>query len=121
MKYFFSLLIFTLVVSAELSAQHELPGQSAVEAVFGQSSELDFELCCFAAYGWHISPVMKHESPLSGRIESNNIAEYLLENEVVPQENEQYFELTDGRFVVVSTIDTYNKVYGRYLINHKAK
>jgi len=119
MKYFFSLLIFTAVVSAELPAQQELPGQSAVEAVFGKSSDLDLELCCFAAYGWHVAPEMKHNKPVLGRISSDDISQYLLENDIRPTEEEQYFQLADGRYVVVSTIDTFSKVFGRYLINHK--
>ena len=119
MKYFFSLLIFTAVVNAELPAQQELPGQSAVEAVFGKSSELDLERCCFAAYGWHIAPEMKHNHPTLDRINSDNISEYLLENDIRPTEVEQFFQLSDGRYVVVATIDTFSKVFGRYLMNHK--
>ena len=119
MKYFFSLLMFTAVVTAELPAQQGLPGQTAVEAVFGKSSELDLELCCFAAYGWHVANETKHNNSVLGSISTDNITHYLLENDIRPGEVEQYFQLADGRYVVVSTIDTFNKVFGRYLINHK--
>ena len=50
----------------------------------------------------------------------DNIAERLLQSEIMPLENEQFFKLSDGRYVVVSSQSTFDKVFGRYLINMNA-
>lgn len=121
MKYLFTLLISITVINAELPAQQEIPGQTAVEAVFGVSENLDLNLCCFAAYGWHVTSEIKGEHPIVGMIETQDIASYLLTNSITPMQEEQYFQLADGRFVVIVSEATYAKVYGRFLINLNAK
>lgn len=121
MKYLFSLLLFTTVVCVELPAQREIPGQIAVESVFGVSNDIDLNLCCFAAYGWHVAEELKVYQNISGTVSSENISVYLLQEGISPMQEEQYFELNDGRYLVVSSEDNFNKVLDRFLINHKSK
>ena len=114
-----------MILAPNLTAQADFPGSEAVVKVFGQEvlgTDYAAELCCFAAYGWHQSPELKssqisQELPNTG----DGIAERLLISGVTPQPEAQFFTLEDGSYVVVSSVDTFNKVYERFLINYHVK
>ena len=121
----FSSFILLLILAPNLTAQADFPGSDVVVKVFGQDvldSDSAAELCCFAAYGWHQSPVLK-SSQISPQLPNpgNEIAERLLLSGVTPQPEAQYFSLEDGSYVVVSSVATFNKVFERFLINYNAK
>ena len=121
----FSSLLLLLILAPNLTAQTVLPGSDVVSKVFGikfLESDPAAELCCFAAYGWHQSPVLK-SSQISQQLPNtgDGIAERLLISGVTPQPEAQYFSLEDGSYVVVSSVDTFNKVYERFLINYHVK
>ena len=51
-----------MIFAPNLTAQADFPGSEVVLKVFGlEALDADSaaELCCFAAYGWHQSPVLK--------------------------------------------------------------
>lgn len=98
-------------------AQSDLPGQSAVEAVYGTDVDLDLTKCCFAAYGWHIAIGIKSEEISTMKFSTNNIAEQLFEAGISNELDEQFFALDDGTFLVVSSLSNFEKILGRYLIN----
>ena len=114
-----------MILAPNLTAQADFPGIEVVSKVFDLES-LDTnsaaELCCFAVYGWHQSPVLK-SSQISQQLPNtgDGIAERLLISGVTPQPEAQYFTLEDGSYVVVSSVDTFNKVYERFLINYHVK
>ncbi|MAU76704.1 MAG: hypothetical protein CL831_07500 [Crocinitomicaceae bacterium] len=118
----FSSILLLMILVPNLSAQADFPGSDVVLKVFGQEvldSDSASKLCCFAAYGWHQSPVLKssqisQELPNTG----DGIAERLLLAEITSQPEAQFFSLEDGSYVVVSSEDTFNKVYERFLINY---
>jgi len=118
----FSSLLLLMILVPNLSAQADFPGSEVVAKVFGQErldTDSAAELCCFAAYGWHQSPELK-SSQISQELPStgDGIAERLLMAGVTPQPEAQFFSLEDGSYVVVSSEDTFNKVYERFLINY---
>ena len=121
----FSSVILLMILAPNLTAQADFPGSEVVVKVFGQEvlgTDYAAELCCFAAYGWHQSPELKssqisQELPNTG----DGIAERLLISGVTPQPEAQFFSLEDGSYVVVSSVDTFNKVYERFLINYHVK
>jgi len=79
-------------------------------------------LCCFAAYGWHSASELKvnpETLPLPG--EGDDIANRLVSAGIVPALAEQFFMMEDGSYVVVSKIDTFEKLLRRYIINSNAK
>ena len=115
MRLFVTALACLLAVS--LYAQSDLPGQVAVEAVYGADVELDLTKCCFAAYGWHIDVGIKSEEISTMKFSANNIAEQLFEAGISNELDEQFFALDDGTFLVVSSLSNFEKVLGRYLIN----
>ena len=117
MKQILSLLFLMSGAAIFVVAQSDLPGQSAVEAVFGTDVELDLTKCCFAAYGWHIAIGIKSEEISTMKFSTNNIAEQLFEAGISNELNEQFFALDDGTFLVVSSLSNFEKILGRYLIN----
>ena len=117
MKQILSLLFLMSGAAIFVVAQSDLPGQSAVEAVFGTDVELDLTKCCFAAYGWHIAIGIKSEEISTMKFSTNNIAEQLFEAGISNELDEQFFALDDGTFLVVSSLKKKKKVLGRYLIN----
>jgi hypothetical protein len=117
MKQILSLLFLMSGAATFVVAQSDLPGQSAVEAVFGTDVELDLTKCCFAAYGWHIAIGIKSEEISTMKFSTNNIAEQLFEAGISNELDEQFFALDDGTFLVVSSLSNFEKVLGRYLIN----
>jgi len=117
MKQILSLLFLMSGAAIFVVAQSDLPGQSAVEAVFGTDVELDLTKCCFAAYGWHIAIGIKSEEISTMKFSTNNIAEQLFEAGISNELDEQFFALDDGTFLVVSSLSNFEKVLGRYLIN----
>ena len=111
-----------MVLVPNLSAQADFPGSEVVAKVFGQErldTDTAAELCCFAAYGWHQSPELK-SSQISQQLPKtgDGIAERLLMAGITSQPEAQFFSLEDGSYVVVSSEDTFNKVYERFLINY---
>jgi len=117
MKQILSLLFLMSGAAIFVVAQSDLPGQSAVEAVFGTDVELDLTKCCFAAYGWHIAIGIKSEEISTMKFSTNNIAEQLFEAGISNELDEQFFALDDGTFLVVSSLSNFEKILGRYLIN----
>ena len=117
MKQILSLLFLMSGAAIFVVAQSDLPGQSAVEAVFGTDVELDLTKCCFAAYGWHIAIGIKSEEISTMKFSTNNIAEQLFEAGISNELDEQFFALDDGTFLVVFSLSNFEKVLGRYLIN----
>jgi len=121
----FSSVILLMIFVPNLTAQADFPGSEVVVKIFGQEvlgTDYASELCCFAAYGWHQSQELKssqisQELPNTG----DGIAERLLISGVTPQPEAQFFSLEDGSYVVVSSVDTFNKVFERFLINYNAK
>jgi len=114
-----------MILAPNLTAQADYPGSEVVAKVFGLdvlNSDSAAELCCFASYGWHQSPVLK-SSQISQQLPNSGdgIAERLLISGVTPQPEAQFFSLEDGSYVVVSSVDTFNKVFERFLINYNAK
>jgi hypothetical protein len=114
-----------MILVPNLSAQADFPGSEVVAKVFGQErldTDSAAELCCFAAYGWHQSPVLK-SSQIAQKLSNtgDGIAERLLLAGVTPQPEAQFFSLEDGSYVVVSSTVTFNKVYERFLINYHVK
>ena len=81
MKQLLSLLFLMSGAATFVVAQSDLPGQSAVEAVYGTDVELDLTKCCFAAYGWHITTGIKSEQIEPHILGSNNIAQQYLKQE----------------------------------------
>ncbi|HHZ97780.1 MAG TPA: hypothetical protein EYN67_20055 [Flavobacteriales bacterium] len=120
----FSGVLFLSLSGSSIYGQSELPGSAEVKSVYEISeitSNQQIELCCFAAYGWHFATELKFEvDELTLLGSGDNIAERLLQSEIMPLENEQFFKLSDGRYVVVSSQSTFDKVFGRYLINMNA-
>ncbi len=121
----FSSIVLLMILVPNLSAQADLPGSEVVAKVFGQEvlgTDSAAELCCFAAYGWHQSPVLK-SSQIAQKLSNtgDGIAERLLMSGVTPQPEVQFFSLEDGSYVVVSSTVTFNKVYERFLINYHVK
>jgi hypothetical protein len=120
----FTSVILLFIFSPILDAQVEFPGSDAVSKVLGVEfldTEAAAELCCFAAYGWHKSPELKFNNiylPLPNT--GDGIAERLLSAGVTPQIEEQFFSLEDGSYVIVSSIDNFDKILGRFLINYSA-
>ena len=117
MKQILSLLFLMSGAATFVVAQSDLPGQSAVEAVYGTDVDLDLTKCCFAAYGWHIAIGIKSEEISTMKFSTNNIAEQLFEAGISNELNEQFFALDDGTFLVVSSLSNFEKILGRYLIN----
>ena len=117
MKQILLLLFLMSGATTFVVAQSDLPGQSAVEAVYGADVELDLTKCCFAAYGWHIAIGIKSEEISTMKFSTNNIAEQLFEAGISNELDEQFFALDDGTFLVVSSRSNFEKVLGRYLIN----
>ena len=117
MKQILSLLLLVSGAATFVVAQSDLPGQSAVEAVYGADVELDLTKCCFAAYGWHIAIGIKSEEISTMKFSINNIAEQLFEAGISNELDEQFFALDDGTFLVVSSLSNFEKILGRYLIN----
>jgi len=117
MKQILSLLFLMSGAATFVVAQSDLPGQSAVEAVYGADVELDLTKCCFAAYGWHIAIGIKSEEISTMKFSTNNIAEQLFEAGISNELDEQFFALDDGTFLVVSSLSNFEKILGRYMIN----
>jgi len=117
MKQILSLLFLMSSAATFVVAQSDLPGQSAVEAVYGTDVELDLTKCCFAAYGWHIAIGIKSEEISTMKFSTNNIAEQLFEAGISNELDEQFFALDDGTFLVVSSLSNFEKILGRYMIN----
>ena len=114
-----------MILVPNLTAQADFPGSDVVVKVFGLDvldSDSAAELCCFASYGWHQSPELK-SSQISQQLPNtgDGIAERLLISGITPQLEAQYFSLEDGSYVVVSSVDTFNKVFERFLINYNVK
>jgi hypothetical protein len=117
MKQLLSLLFLMSGAATFVVAQSDLPGQTAVEAVFGTDVELDLTKCCFAAYGWYIAIGIKSDEVGAKKFKADNIAEQLFEAGIKNELEEQFFTLEDGRYLVVSSAENFEKVLGRYLIN----
>jgi|TARA_B110000196_G_C21058516_1_gene621155 hypothetical protein len=118
----FSSVLVIFIFPPNLDAQVEFPGSDAVTKVMGVDfldTDAAAELCCFAKYGWHKSAILKFNNsfvPLPNN--GDGIAERLLYAGVTPQIEEQFFSLEDGSFVIVSSIDNFDKVLDRFLINY---
>jgi hypothetical protein len=121
MKQILSLLFLISVAATMVVAQSDLPGQTAVEAVYGIDVELNLTKCCFAAYGWHIAIGIKSDEVGAKMFSVDNIAEQLFEAGISNELEEQFFNLDDGRYLVVSSASNFEKVLGRYLINVKSQ
>ena len=123
----FSGVLLLSFTSLNLSAQttSDLPGSEIILSIYPDldiDSEEAIRLSCFAAYGWHLVEELKFDvesQPLPGS--SENLAERLLTAQILPVNHEQYFTTEDGMYIVVSKIDTFDKVLGRYIINANAK
>lgn len=121
-----SVLLLTLS-SANLSAQtdYDLPGSDVINSLYPELSPNSAEgmrLCCFAAYGWHYAPDLKivpTHQPLPG--EGDDIAKRLISSGITSQLEEQFFTIEDEGYIVVSKIDTFEKVLSRYIINANSK
>ena len=112
------ILLFLMIASASMClCQSEVPGQNAFENAFGTSVELDYELCCFAEYGWHNATEIKFEGITPVALESDDVAVELLMLGIEPQPSEQYFTTPNGKIVVVARDDVFKKILSRYLIN----
>jgi hypothetical protein len=108
---------FTILLAVSLTAQSDLPGQAAVVSVYGADVELDLTKCCFAAYGWHIALEVKTED-IGGLIFTEyNLAKQLFEAGISYEKEEQYYAIDDGRYLVVSSAENFEKVLSRYLVN----
>jgi hypothetical protein len=122
---FSSVLLITLY-SDNLTAQTntDLPGSDVITSIYPELSLTSVEgmrLCCFAAYGWYSTPQLKFETnaqPLPG--EGDDIAKRLLNAGVVSELEEQFFIMENDIYVVVSKIDTFEKLLTRYIINANA-
>jgi len=122
---FSSVLLITLY-SDNLTAQTniDLPGADVITSIYPELSLTSVEgmrLCCFAAYGWYSTPQLKFETnaqPLPG--EGDDIAKRLLNAGVVSELEEQFFIMENDIYVVVSKIDTFEKLLTRYIINANA-
>ena len=111
-------LSFLMIASASMYlSQSAVPGQNAFENVFGTSVELDYELCCFAEYGWHNAIEIKFEGITPVALKSDDVAVELLKLGIEPLPSEQYFTTPNGRIVVVARDDVFEKILSRYLIN----
>jgi hypothetical protein len=121
-----SVLLLTLS-SANLSAQtdNDLPGSDVINSLYPElflNSAEGMRLCCFAAYGWHYAPDLKiapTTQPLPG--EGDDIAKRLISAGITSQLEEQFFTIEDEGYIVVSKIDTFEKVLSRYIINANSK
>jgi len=118
---FSSVLLITLY-SDNLTAQTntDLPGSDVITSIYPELSLTSVEgmrLCCFSAYGWYSTPQLKFETnaqPLPG--EGDDIAKRLLNAGVVSELEEQFFIMENDIYVVVSKIDTFEKLLTRYII-----
>ena len=130
MKQLFFMLSSVLLLtmsSATVSAQKnsELPGSDVITSLYPDLSPNSAEgmrLCCFAAYGWHYAPVLKiapTHQPLPGA--GDDIAKRLISAGISSQLEEQFFTLEGEGYIVVSKIDTFEKVLSRYIINANSK
>ena len=121
-----SILLLTLS-SVNVSAQNNnnLPGSDVINSLYPElfsSSAEGMRLCCFAAYGWHYAPDLKIPptiQPLPG--EGDDIAKRLISAGITSQLEEQIFTMEGEGYVVVSNIDTFEKVLSRYMINANSK
>ena len=110
-----------MIASASMClSQSIVPGQNAFENAFGSSVELDYELCCFAEYGWHNAIEIKFEGITPVALKSDDVAVELLKLGIEPQPSEQYFTTPNGKIVVVARDDVFEKILSRYLINLKS-
>jgi len=121
---FFASVVLLYYFSPNLVAQIQFPGSDAVSKVMGVDfldTDAAAELCCFATYGWHKSAELKFNNsttPLPST--GDGIAERLLSAGVTPQIEEQFFSLEDGSYVIVSSIENFDKILDRFLINYSA-
>ena len=119
---FFASIVLLYNFSPNLVAQIQFPGSDAVSKVMGVDfldTDAAAELCCFATYGWHMSSELKfNNSSLPLPNTGDGIAERLLSAGVTPQIEEQFFSLEDGSYVIVSSIDNFDKILDRFLINY---
>ncbi len=120
MKHILTLFLIANLWGSVGYSQAEIPGAKTFKQAFGTDTELNLEKCCFAAYGWHIIKEVKTEIVQLGQLNSDDIALELLINEVNPRISEQYFSTPDGRIVVVSSQDQFDKIFGRFLVNVNA-
>ena len=122
----FSSVLLITMYSDNLTAQTntDLPGSDVITSIYPELSLTSVEgmrLCCFAAYGWYSTPQLKFETnaqPLPG--EGDDIAKRLLNAGVVSELEEQFFIMENDIYVVVSKIDTFEKLLTRYIINANA-
>jgi len=123
----FSAVLLMTLSSGNLSAQTntDLPGSDIVTSLYPELSLNSAEgvrLCCFAAYGWHSTSELKFHSvtqPLPG--DGDDIAKRLISGGIVSALAEQFFIMEDESYVVVSKIDTFEKLLSRYIVNSNAK
>ena len=121
-----SVLLLTLS-SATVSAQNnsDLPGSDVINSLYPELSPNSAEgmrLSCFASYGWHYAQDLKiapTHQPLPG--EGGDIAKRLISAGITSQLEEQFFTMEGEGYVVVSNIDTFEKLLGRYIINADSK
>ena len=121
MKHILTLLFLMITSASVYFSQLEVPGQHAFRSVFGTSVELNYELCCFAEYGWHNVHKIKYEGITPVTLESDDVAVELLKLGIEPQATEQYFTTPSGQIVIVSKEENFKKIYDRFLINLEAK
>ena len=117
MKHILTLLFLMITSASVYFSQLEVPGQHAFRSVFGTSVELNYELCCFAEYGWHNAIEIKFEGITPVALKSDDVAVELLKLGIEPLPSEQYFTTPNGRIVVVARDDVFEKILSRYLIN----
>ena len=120
MKYILTLLFLMIASASMCLSQSIVPGQNAFENAFGSSVELDYELCCFAEYGWHNAIEIKFEGIKPVALKSDDVAVELLKLGIEPLPSEQYFTTPNGKVVVVARDDVFEKILSRYLINLKS-
>jgi len=117
----FSAIILMSLIPLSAYCQSDIPGSSEVKSVFGITqieSDDDLELCCFAVYGWHIVDELKFIAEISNLPSGDiSIVERLLKFDIRPKDNEQYFQLEDGRIVVILSRSNFEKVLDRFLRN----
>ena len=75
-----------------------------LRSVFGTSVELNYELCCFAEYGWHNAERLSMKVA-PDTLESDDVAVELLKLGIKPQPTEQYFTTPNGKIVIVARDD----------------
>ncbi|PCJ82326.1 MAG: hypothetical protein COA49_02165 [Bacteroidetes bacterium] len=117
----FSAILLMSLIPPSAYCQSDIPGSSDVKSVFGITqieTDDDLELCCFAAYGWHLVDELKFDAEISEfPFEDISIVERLLKFGLRPIDTEQYYQLEDGRIVVILSRSNFEKILDRFIRN----